>query len=266
MGMSLEFRGDSNILHKDRWIGAAQSNCWYHVRPPGRIHPAAIWRNTLNTVRVWDLPTRLFHWCLVACFVGLVVTGQIGGDAMVWHFRFGYTVLSLLAFRLVWGIVGGRWSRFISFVKGPITVLQYLKGNASPEHSVGHNPMGALSALGLLFFALVQVGTGLFSDDEIASSGPLAKMVSGDWVSLATNYHTEVGKVILIVLVLLHVGAIVFYRVRKGENLVAPMLHGDKELPQAFPSSRDDAVSRTVGVIVFALCALAVAWLVKWAG
>ena len=220
----------------------------------------------MNIVRVWDLPTRLFHWCLVACFVGLVITGEIAGDAMVWHFRLGYTVLSLLAFRLLWGVVGGRWSRFVTFVKGPTTVLQYLKGNASPEHSVGHNPMGALSVLGLLFFALVQVGTGLFSDDEIASSGPLAKMVSGDWVSLATNYHTEVGKVILIVLVLLHVGVIVFYRVRKGENLVAPMLHGDKDLTQAFPSSRDDAVSRTVGAIVFAVCALAVAWLVKWAG
>lgn len=220
----------------------------------------------MNIVRVWDLPTRLFHWCLVVCFVGLVITGNIGGDAMVWHFRLGYSVLSLLAFRLVWGVIGGRWSRFVTFVKGPSTVLQYLKGSASAEHSVGHNPMGAFSVLGLLFFALVQVGTGLFSDDEIASSGPLAKMVSADWVSLATNYHTNVGKVILIVLVLLHVGAIVFYRVRKGENLVAPMLHGDKDLAQAFPSSRDDPVTRTVGAIAFAVCAAAVAWLVTWAG
>ncbi|MEI8158630.1 MAG: cytochrome b/b6 domain-containing protein [Burkholderiales bacterium] len=220
----------------------------------------------MNVVRVWDLPTRLFHWCLVACVVGLVITGEVAGDAMVWHFRMGYAVLSLLAFRLVWGVIGGRWSRFATFVKGPATIMQYLKGGAAPEHSVGHNPMGALSVLGLLFFALLQVGAGLFSDDEIASSGPLAKMVSGDWVSLATTYHTQVGKVILIVLVLLHVGAIVFYRLHKGENLVSPMLHGDKDLPQAFPPSRDDAVSRTVGVMVFAVCALAVAWLVKWAG
>ena len=220
----------------------------------------------MNVVRVWDLPTRLFHWCLVACFVGLVITGEVAGDALVWHFRLGYAALSLLAFRLVWGIVGGHWSRFSTFVKGPGTVLRYAKGDAAPEHSVGHNPMGALSVLGLLFFALLQVGAGLFSDDEIASSGPLAKMVSGEWVTLATNYHTNVGKVILIVLVLLHLGAIVFYRVRKGENLVAPMLHGDKELAQAFPPSRDDASSRAMGAIAFVLCALAVAWLVRWAG
>ena len=220
----------------------------------------------MNIVRVWDLPTRLFHWCLVACFVGLVITGEIAGDAMVWHFRLGYTVLSLLAFRLLWGVVGGRWSRFVTFVKGPTTVLQYLKGNASPEHSVGHNPMGALSVLGLLFFALVQVGTGLFSDDEIASSGPLAKMVSGSWVSFATYYHTKIGKIILIVLVQLHIAAIIFYRIRRSENLVIPMLNGDKELAQPFESARDDSIARAKAVILFGICAVCVAGLVRWAG
>jgi cytochrome b len=198
--------------------------------------------------------------------IGLVVTGQIGGNAMQWHFRLGYAVLTLLGFRLVWGIVGGYWSRFVAFVKGPSTLLQYLQGKSAPEHSVGHNPLGALSVLGLLFFLLLQVTAGLFSDDEIAASGPLAKMVSGDWVSLATTYHTKVGKFILIALVALHVLAIIFYRVRKGENLVGPMLHGDKQLPQAFRQSRDDTMSRTIGLVVFVLCALTVTWLVRWAG
>ena len=98
----------------------------------------------MNKVRVWDLPTRLFHWSLVVCFVGLVVTGEVAGDAMVWHFRLGYAALSLLAFRLIWGVVGGYWSRFTSFVKGPVTIRNYLRGEALPEHGVGHNPLGAL--------------------------------------------------------------------------------------------------------------------------
>jgi len=70
-----------------------------------------------HTIRIWDLPTRLFHWLLAASVVALVVTAKVGGNAMVWHFRLGYVVLALLAFRLVWGLVGGRWSRFASFVR-----------------------------------------------------------------------------------------------------------------------------------------------------
>jgi cytochrome b len=185
---------------------------------------------------------------------------------MLWHFRLGYTVLTLLGFRLVWGVIGGHWSRFSTFVAGPATILQYVKGHAAPERLVGHNPLGALSVLGLLFFSLVQVTAGLFSDDEIANSGPLAKMVSGDWVSLATGYHTKVGKLVLIALVLLHVGAIVFYRVKKRENLLPAMLHGDKDLAQVFKPSRDDVPARALAALVVVVCGGAVAWLVRWAG
>lgn len=185
---------------------------------------------------------------------------------MLWHFRLGYTVLSLLAFRLVWGLIGGYWSRFSTFVAGPATILRYLRGDAAPEHSVGHNPMGALSVLGLLTFALAQATAGLFSDDEIAASGPLTKLVTADWVSLATTYHTKFGKAILIVLVILHIAAIAFYRIRKNDNLVPPMLHGNKVLPQSFQPSRDDGRSRALALVIFCLCAAAVAWIVQRAG
>ena len=219
----------------------------------------------MNTVRVWDLPTRIFHWGLVLCFVGLVATAQLGGEAMVWHFRFGYTALSFLLFRLVWGVSGGIWSRFSTFVSGPSHILRYLRGEGGAGDSVGHNPMGALSVMALLAFALLQVATGLFSDDEIATAGPLAKMVSGSLVSFATFYHTNVGKIILIVLVVLHVAAILFYRVKRQENLVRPMLSGDKELAEPFESSRDDAGSRAKALLIFAVCAACVAGLVQWA-
>ncbi len=218
------------------------------------------------TVRVWDLPTRIFHWALVAFVIGSVTTGLTGGAAMPWHFRFGYSVLSLLLFRLIWGIVGGRWSRFNSFLYSPATVYRYLKGQGQPEHSIGHNPLGAGSVFALLGFLLLQVATGLISDDEIATSGPLAKFVSNALVSNATFYHQRVGKLILIGLFVLHIGAVLFYLVKRGENLVRPMLRGDKETMIETASSRDDAWSRTLAAVVFFGCAALVLWMVKLAG
>ncbi|MFW5333206.1 cytochrome b/b6 domain-containing protein [Hydrogenophaga sp. ZJX-1] len=212
----------------------------------------------MHTVRVWDLPTRLFHWALVVCVIGQIVTANVGGNWMNWHLRLGYTVLTLLLFRLVWGFVGGHWSRFSSFLYGPTTVLNYLRGHARPEHRVGHNPLGAFSVFGLLIILLLQVGSGLFSDDEIAFTGPLVSLVSGEAVGLATSYHKNIGKFILIGLVALHLLAIVFYRIAKKEVLVRPMIVGDKHVPTAVPSARDSTQSRLLALGVLCLCALAV--------
>ncbi len=139
---------------------------------------------------------------------------------MLWHQQLGCMVLSLLLFRLVWGFVGGRWSRFASFVRGASAVLAYLRGQGRPEHSVGHNPLGAGSVLAMLTFLLLQVLSGSFSDDEIAFSGPLSKFVSDAGVRLFTRYHKHFGKTVIIVLLLLHVGAIVFFSIKKKQNLV----------------------------------------------
>ncbi len=213
-----------------------------------------------NTVRVWDLPTRVFHWALVACVMGLVTTAQLGGGAMPWHFRCGYTVLSLLLFRMVWGLVGGHWSRFSSFLYSPATVLRYLKGQRAPEHSIGHNPLGSFSVFALLGFLLLQVASGMLSDDEIAAAGPLVRFVSNSWVSSATHYHANIGKLILLGLLVLHIGAILFYRFKKGENLVTPMIRGDKQASIAVQSSRDDGRSRLLASVIFLSCAALVAW------
>lgn len=215
---------------------------------------------TLNKVRVWDLPTRIFHWALVAGVLGLAISGTLGGNAMIWHFRFGYAVLTLLLFRIVWGLVGGRWSRFGAFIYSPQSVYNYLKGRGKAEHSVGHSPIGAGSVFAMLGILLAQAGTGLLSDDEIAFAGPLTSLVSNATVSLATNYHKNIGKWILLALVLLHVAAIVFYLWRK-HNLVGAMLHGDKELVARVAPSRDDAASRTAALVVLAACAGVVYWI-----
>ena len=219
-----------------------------------------------HTTRVWDLPTRIFHWALFGLIIAMAGTGLTGGNAMVWHFRCGYAVLSLLLFRLVWGVIGGRWSRFASFVYAPGTIVRYLKGEGRPEHTVGHNPLGSGSVFALLFFLCAQVGTGLFSDDDIASSGPLSKFVSNAVVSSLTGYHKNIGKYILLALVVLHIAAILFYQLKKKENLIGPMLHGDKSLVHQVENSRDDGRSRMLAAVVFAICAGLVATMLTLAG
>jgi cytochrome b len=220
----------------------------------------------MHTVRVWDLPTRLFHWSLTLCVIGLVVSANVGGNWMNWHLRLGYAVLTLLLFRLVWGMVGGHWSRFASFIYAPGTVLAYLRGQGRPEHNVGHNPLGAFSVFALLAILLAQVGSGLFSDDEIAFTGPLVALVSGDTVSLATNYHKNVGKFIVIALVVLHLLAIAFYKLVKKQDLVRPMVVGDKALPAPVRAARDTAGSRLLALVILLLCAAAVYGIVGLGG
>ncbi len=215
---------------------------------------------SLYKTRVWDLPTRLFHWILVACVIGSAISGLVGGSALVWHFRFGYVVIALLAFRIIWGLVGGRWSRFGAFIYAPQSILDYLRGHAKPEHSVGHSPLGALSVFALLGFLAAQVSSGLLSDDEVANSGPLTHLVSNATVELATFYHAAVGKWILLGLVMLHIVAVIYYQ-RRQHKLINAMVHGDKTLGLAVPSSRDDGVSRTAALLIFSLCGAGAYWI-----
>lgn len=225
---------------------------------------------TLQTVpvRVWDLPTRLFHWSLMLCVIGSVVSAKIGGNAMVWHFRLGYVVLTLLTFRLVWGLVGGRWSRFASFVYAPSTLRRYLRGASRPDehHDVGHSPLGALSVLALLALLAAQVGSGLFADDEIASSGPLVRFVSGATSSLLTGWHKNWGQWLILAMVALHVLAIVVYRVKRGRDLVTPMIVGDKPLPAGVPAARDTLATRALALALVAACAALAAWVASLGG
>ncbi len=217
-----------------------------------------------HKVRIWDLPTRLFHWLLAVTVVGLVVTAKLGGNAMNWHLLLGHAMLALLLFRLLWGLVGGRWSRFASFIHAPATVLRHVRGQGTESDSAGHSPLGALSVFAMLAVLIAQVGSGLLSDDEIAFSGPLGRFVSGDTVAQATAYHAHWGQYLLYALVALHLLAILFYAWR-GRGLVRAMVTGDKHLPEPLPSSRDTAASRLLA-LVLALVAGAAAWWVQQLG
>lgn len=215
-----------------------------------------------TTVRVWDLPTRIFHWALAACVLGSLATAWAPGSWVEWHARLGYASLSLLVFRLLWGVFGGRWSRFTSFLYSPRSVMAYLRGTPHPDHLVGHNPLGAGSVFAMLLVLLAQVATGLFSDDEVSFQGPLNHLVETSKGLAATSYHRNIGQWLVLALVLVHVGAILYYLLKKGDNLVRPMVKGDKQVALPTASSRDDAAMRVLALIVFVACAGGVAWLV----
>jgi cytochrome b len=214
-------------------------------------------------VRVWDLPTRLFHWALVACVVCSTVTGYLGGAWIEWHARSGYALLALLLFRLAWGFVGGRWSRFASFVRPPATVLVYLRAPRGTPHGVGHNPLGALAVLAMLAVLLLQAASGLVSDDEIAFTGPLNGFASNAGAQVASWYHTRVGQWLLFGLVALHSGAIAWHCLARRRNLVLPMLTGDCVAAEAVAGSRDDLRARLLALGLLALCAGIVAVMVS---
>lgn len=225
---------------------------------PKPIEPA------LRAVRVWDLPTRLFHWVLTLTVITSVITGQVGGNALVWHIRLGLLVLALLAFRAVWGFIGGYWSRFASFLYGPRSVMAYLRGDTGPggRYDIGHSPVGALSVFAMLGLLAVQVATGLVADDEIATTGPLYRFVSSSSSSAATRWHSGIGKVLLIVLVLLHVAAVLYYHWRKRQNLIAPMIHGDMPLLEGTTASAD-GVGRRFAALALLAATVVLAW---WVG
>lgn len=215
----------------------------------------------MTTVRIWDLPTRLFHWSLATLVVFSVATAKIGGNWMDWHLRSGYAILALIVFRLLWGFAGARYALFAQFVRGPRAVLAYLRAaRGAGERHAGHNPLGAWSVLALLAALLVQASTGLFATDEIATEGPLAKLVSGATASLMTRIHS-LNEKLLYALVALHVAAIAFYLFVKRENLVAPMVTGDKRGIAAEPA-RDDALMRARAALLALLAAGLVAYVV----
>lgn len=212
-------------------------------------------------VRVWDLPTRLFHWSLVALVTVSYVTAEIGGNAMLYHEWSGLTILVLILFRIFWGFVGSRPSRFVEFLRGPTAVFGYasaLLHNRATRH-FGHNPLGGWSIMAMLLALFVQAGTGLFANDDIATEGPLYGWVSKAASDGFTRIH-KMNQEFLIILVGIHVLAVIFYLVVKRENLLRPMITGVKP----WSGKVEPAEGRTFrAAIIFGLAALAVYWLIQ---
>jgi len=218
----------------------------------------------MNRILVWDLPLRLFHWLLVLLVVVSVVSAKIGGNAMQIHLLSGYAILTLVLFRILWGFLGGAHARFASFVCGPAAVISYLR--ALPRHQasqhLGHNPAGAWSVIVMLIVLLAQAGTGLFSNDDIATEGPLAKLVSKALSDRITGAH-HLNVKLLYALIALHLSAVAYYLLYKRENLIKPMLTGFKN---SAPGLGVSAQGKTwLAAALLAACAGCVYVLIKLA-
>ena len=178
-------------------------------------------------IAVWDLPTRLFHWVLV----GLLALSWWSAeeDELELHLYSGYAILTLLLFRILWGLFGSSTARVRNFLRGPAAVLAYLR-DTKGWRAVGHTPIGALSVVALLGLTALLVATGLFnSDDDGLNEGPLAPLVSGDIAEIAHEIHETVFNLLLL-FVGVHIAAILFYRLFLGKKLVGPMISGKEAL------------------------------------
>jgi len=179
----------------------------------------------LKKIRVWDLPTRLFHWLFAIVVAGAFIT--INLDETELHAKFGYAACVLVIFRVVWGFVGPEHARFSSFVPTVAQVRAFIKHPVYDK--LGHNPLGGLSVIGLLLVVLVQATSGLFTDDEISFQGPLSHLVSSSVASFLTGLH-QVNSNFVYALVGLHLAAIFYYQKVKKQDLILPMITGDKDI------------------------------------
>jgi cytochrome b len=209
---------------------------------------------------VWDLPVRLVHWLIVLAVAGSWATHYAGVEWFAWHRRLGYTVLVLVAFRIVWGFAGTRHARFGHFLRGPRAILDYLLGRTT-ERPVGHNPVGALGVVALLGVLFVQAATGLVANDEIMNAGPFYGWIDPVLSNRLTTLHRQSSDVLL-VLIGLHVLAVAWHVLGRRRPLLKAMLTGRKpaaEVPaeQAIPGSRTALALTIVAVLAVAL-ALAV--------
>lgn len=213
-------------------------------------------------VRIWDLPTRLFHWLLAALVVFSFTTGKLGGNWLEWHFRSGYTILSLLLFRLLWGFAGTRYARFASFLPSPSRLWSTLRSRESRDIpvSAGHSELGTLSVYALLIVLSLQATTGLFSNDGTFTEGPWVKFISGATSSRLSTVHYY-NSWLIAGLAALHVAAILFYLLMRREDLITPMLTGDKWGTTA-EAAADGAAIRLRALLLAALAAGAVSYLV----
>lgn len=177
------------------------------------------------------------------------------------HMQIGYTILTLVLFRLLWGLYGSEHARFGNFLRGPVKVFTYLKtlckGSAVP--SVGHNPLGGWSVVAMLSLLLLQAGTGLFANDDIYNEGPLAVWVSNATSGLLTRIH-KINFNLLLVITAVHIVAVLFYLLVKKDNLIKPMFTGSKELDEQSPASRQRPWWLAMATLL--LCGAGVGWLV----
>jgi len=189
--------------------------------------------NATKAVKIWDIPTRLFHWALVASLAFMWWSAEEGGLWMDWHVKVGVFVLALLLFRLIWGFVGSETARFSHFLRAPQAAWQHLRalGSQQSAYHAGHNPLGAWMVVALLCLVGAQATTGLFATDDILVEGPLYDYVSSAFADRMTGLHHQLFNGLL-AFIAVHVLAVFYYLVRKHTNLIKPMVSGRADWPE----------------------------------
>ena len=204
-------------------------------------------------IKLWDLPTRVFHWVLAVLIVAAVITGKTGGAAIIWHGKIGLAILGLVVFRIIWGLIGSTYARFANFFPTPGRLKAYLRGQWT---AAGHNPLGALSVFGLLTVIVLQLASGLMANDDIAFQGPLYELIGKNLSDTVTGIHRQLIN-LLLVLIGLHLAAIAFYAIARKDNLVKPMLSGWKEVKSTtLESARGGGIKAFIAALLIALLAV----------
>jgi cytochrome b len=222
---------------------------------------------TQAKIRIWDLPTRLFHFAFGCCVVGAIITAKVGNAWMDWHVRLGIAALAFLIFRIIWGLIGPRYARFSQFVCGPVSVWRYLKTLSKQSKKIpGHNPLGGWSVIAMLAIVGAQAVTGLFANDDILTQGPFAQYVSNSTSAYITGLH-QLNENFVFAIIALHLIAILVYTIR-GQKLIGPMVHGDvaaENLSVASIPARDDTRIRISAALLICILAWAAWWLIQLA-
>lgn len=219
---------------------------------------------SMQAQRIWDLPTRAFHWTLAVLVALQYATGEFHFLDMRWHFWFGYATLALIAFRALWGFCGSQTSRFADFLRGPAAVWRYIRSlfSSNSQAHIGHNALGGWSVIALLASVAVQAISGLFASDDIDTDGPLVAHVADSTVKLMTRVH-HWNENVLLILICLHVAAVLLHLVVKRDDLITPMFGGRKRVVETRVLR---FASNWLALALFVLCAALVATLVWWAG
>jgi cytochrome b len=214
----------------------------------------------LRRVRVWDVPTRLFHWLVMVLVAAAYASLRL--DWMHWHVWCGDILLAALVFRLLWGVFGSDTARFSHFVASPQQALRHIRSalRREPDRQVGHNPAGGWMVLLLLLLLLAETLTGVYVNNDIADVGPLTEMTPARVANAIERLHALLWDALLAAIAL-HVLAILVYALNKGQNLLRPMITGVKLLPPSVAAPR--FASPTLAALLLAISAAAATLLVN---
>jgi|DEB0MinimDraft_6_1074348.scaffolds.fasta_scaffold77031_1 cytochrome b len=232
-------------------------------------------------VKVWDIWVRLFHWLLVAFILLSYLTGEVGGfdftmpgsgnfvSNMTLHMWSGLTIFALLVFRIVWGFAGSTTARFANFLRGPSSILDYVKTvfTGPVKFFAGHNPAGGAVVAIMLLALLVQAVTGMFSQDDsfFATKGPLAHLISDETSKVITGRHELWWEYVIITLIVVHIAANLFYWLVKKQDLIVAMITGRRRLPEGEAEPQLSFAATWLGAVIAVAAGIA-SWLILNSG